>query len=253
MYVHRWGHGPRLVLALHGWGGTHATFEPLLPWLAEDVTLIAPDLPGYGASRPPAVWTEEALTAPLLELLDTLPAPVTLLGNCSGAIIGMLTALRRPASFERLVLIDPFASTPWYFRIFVQPIVGRFFYEVTFRNPIGRLLGNSATAAHRHERTDMFASFAEIPASTALGTLGLLTAVGQASHFASLRLETDLLHGERTFAAIRRGLHTWRAQWPHARVHEIGGAGHLPIIEASASVASFVFGAATAHGGSVAG
>lgn len=231
MYVHRWGHGPRLVLALHGWGGSHRTFEPLLPWLPDDVTLIAPDLPGYGATPPAAEWTAEVVTAPLVDLVRSLPAPVTLLGNCSGAILGLLTALRAPEAFSRVVLIDPFSRNPWYFKLFLVPGAGAFFFRVTFQNPIGRRLGNSATARHRAEDTDMFASFAAVPASTALGTLAVLDAVGDASHFASLHIPTDIVHGERTFGAIRTGLKQWQGQWPHARVHELAGAGHLPIVE----------------------
>jgi pimeloyl-ACP methyl ester carboxylesterase len=238
------------VLALHGWGGSHRTFEPLLPWLPADVTLIAPDLPGYGATPAVRQWTAEVVTEPLVELVRAQPGPVTLLGNCSGAILGLLTALRSPESFSRVVLIDPFARTPWYFRLFLVPGIGSFFFRATFQNPIGRRLGNTATARHRAEDTDMFASFAAIPTSTALGTLRVLDSIGDASHFASLDLPTDIVHGERTFGAIRAGLTQWQGQWPHARVHELAGAGHLPIVETPQALAAVAFSGFAAIGAS---
>lgn len=42
------------VLLIHGLGGTRRTWRHLIPGLARTHTVIAPDLPGYGLSDPPA-------------------------------------------------------------------------------------------------------------------------------------------------------------------------------------------------------
>ena len=51
------GHGPPVVL-LHGYAETSRMWRPLIPGLAANFTVIAPDLPGIGDSEiPPTVWT----------------------------------------------------------------------------------------------------------------------------------------------------------------------------------------------------
>src|SRR5262245_41576763 len=47
------GHGPA-VLLLHGYAETSRMWGPLIPKLATDHTVIAPDLPGIGDSDIPA-------------------------------------------------------------------------------------------------------------------------------------------------------------------------------------------------------
>lgn len=52
---HRWrllraGHGP-LALCLHGAGGSADSFGPLMEELSGSLTMVAPDLPGHGATR----------------------------------------------------------------------------------------------------------------------------------------------------------------------------------------------------------
>lgn len=46
--------GPTVVVLLHGWGRTHADWDRVIDLLPEDLTLVAPDLPGFGASPPPS-------------------------------------------------------------------------------------------------------------------------------------------------------------------------------------------------------
>ena len=46
------GHGPGLLL-LHGYPQTHAMWHKIAPRLAQDFTVVAPDLRGYGDSGKP--------------------------------------------------------------------------------------------------------------------------------------------------------------------------------------------------------
>jgi len=251
VYLHHYSHetpsgtvesAKRTFFAIHGWGGDHRTYAPIEPWREPEVDLYAPDLPGYGGTPPPESWTVDGLAASVASALDRVPSPrMTLVGNCSGAIIGLLGALQRPERIERIVLIDPFAYTPRYFRIFLWPVIGRAFYMFAFASPLGRWIANLATSRHRDASTDMTASFREINHDATWKTLKVLHEVGTIDRFAPLVVPTDIIVGARTFGAVRRSLAHWTALWPHARIHEIRGAGHLPIQEASEEVARRIF------------
>lgn len=49
--VKQWGQGPELIIALHGYGHTGATFAQLADQLPPSYTLCAPDLPFHGNTR----------------------------------------------------------------------------------------------------------------------------------------------------------------------------------------------------------
>ena len=54
-YLHVPGRGrdPMPLLLSHGWPGSVFEFHKLLPMLADDFTVVAPSLPGYGLSFKP--------------------------------------------------------------------------------------------------------------------------------------------------------------------------------------------------------
>lgn len=247
MHVERHGSGSRIFLGLHGWSGDHRTFDPLAPYLPPEATLYAPDLPGCGATPEPTCWTLEAVAGELVDLVRELARPsLTLIGSCSGALLGLEAAMRlleagESARLERLVLIDPFGYWPWYFRVFVSERIGRYAFAVSFANPLGRWVVNAALAARRRPETDLTEGFAGCRASTALSYLRLLGAIQSPEQFAPLRLPIDILHGEKTFRAVRRSAQIFARLWPQARIHVIAGAGHLPILEAPALVARYAF------------
>ncbi|MEV4127938.1 alpha/beta hydrolase [Nocardia sp. NPDC049707] len=97
---------PALVL-LHGFPSSSAMFRNLLPSLAEDCHLIAPDHIGFGQSAMPALdefeYTFDKLTEITLELLDTLGLDrFALYIQDYGAPIGLRIASRQP---ERVTAI----------------------------------------------------------------------------------------------------------------------------------------------------
>lgn len=238
----------RVFLGIHGWGGGTKTFVPLLPYLPAGIALVSVDMPGYGPSPRPAEWSVEHAIQPLVELIDELPGDLELLGNCSGAIFGMCAAQLRPERFKRLVLIDPFAYFPWYFRLLLVPGFGRLFYATAFQNPIGRILTNLGLAKHRGEGSDLTASFNELDHDVVYQYLVLLWEVGGYQRFATLESvpEIELLIGEKTFRAIRHSVELWKGIWPQAVEHICVGAGHLPIEETSSTLSRFAFGSSGA-------
>lgn len=242
MFIKRYGSGPRVFVGLHGWSGNHRTFAPLAPYVPDGVTLYAPDLPGYGKTPPPRQWTLENVTEAIVQGLQQVDTPVfTLIGNCSGAILGLLAAQCLIDRIPRLVLIDPFAYIPWYFRVFLSGRWGRYTYMSTFANPVGRWLTNTALRHHRTERTDLTDSFAVIDHTVTYGYLKMFATLEGIDRFGVFTIPIDIAYGERTFGAIRRSLPRWRHIWPHARCWEMKGAGHLPIMEATEQVARIAF------------
>jgi pimeloyl-ACP methyl ester carboxylesterase len=236
------GSGPHTWLALHGWSGSVETFEPLRRLLPADHRMIAVDLPGSGASPSPAAWTRDHLDQALVQTIDAIDTPTLhLLGNCSGAILGLSAARLRPNRFDRVVIIDPFAFVPWYFQLFLTPIAGPVMYYSSFANPVGRWITNTALARHRTRDTDLTTSFDRVNHAAILGTLRVLGEIGVIDSFAGVGRHHRILHGQRTFGAVRQSLPMWQALWPTADVIELKGAGHLPIQETTELLARHTF------------
>src|ERR687891_1089718 len=100
------GRGPVVVL-VHGLGGFAASWRPTIEALAGQVTLLAPDLPGFGRSAKPSIrygldFFAEALDA-FLEALGV--RPLALIGHSLGAGVALAWALRRPGRVDRLALL----------------------------------------------------------------------------------------------------------------------------------------------------
>jgi pimeloyl-ACP methyl ester carboxylesterase len=103
------GRGPAVVL-VHGLGNSSAVWRRVIPGLARDHLVVAPDLPGFGHSSPtrrrPLL---EAYTDFLAELIARVASgvPVAVVGNSVGGAVALRLALTRPDLVSRLVLVDP--------------------------------------------------------------------------------------------------------------------------------------------------
>jgi FAD/FMN-containing dehydrogenase/pimeloyl-ACP methyl ester carboxylesterase len=104
------GDGPPLVL-LHGVGGNGAHWAAVLDALAATHRVIAPDLPGQGASEP---LEADRLLAWLAELIErTCAAPPALIGNATGGAIAARFAAAHGDRVDRLVLVDALGLRPF--------------------------------------------------------------------------------------------------------------------------------------------
>src|SRR5882672_6374242 len=162
MHVECYGSGSQVYFGLHGWSGDHSTFAPLAANLPAGVALYSADLPGYGRSPAPRSWDLAAITDEIAGAIAAVDSPVIVIGNCSGAVFALLAADRMPGRIERLILIDPFAYLPWYFKIFLHERIGRYAYYSTFANPLGRWLTNLSLSRHRTTDTNLTESFASV-------------------------------------------------------------------------------------------
>lgn len=244
MFVERYGRGAETYFGLHGWGGDRRAFAPLAAHIPARASFHSADLPGCGQSSRPREWAVGAVTDEVVGAIQSLEARrVTLVGNCGGAVFALLAAQRLGAErIARVVMIDPFAYLPRYFRLFTSETIGRRAYEATFANPVGRWLTNQSLRGKRSGASDLTASFAATDHEAARRYLALFDEVGSVERFRGLDAQVDIAHGERSFGAVKRSLAAWRAVLPRARVTVLAGAGHLPISEATEQVAALLFG-----------
>lgn len=99
-----------VILMIHGFRGDHHGLRRLINAMP-DYLVIAPDLPGFGATGP---FTTAAHDAPgygaVIHSLRTeleLPASTVLLGHSFGSIVASHYAAAHPQAFSRLVLVNP--------------------------------------------------------------------------------------------------------------------------------------------------
>jgi pimeloyl-ACP methyl ester carboxylesterase len=103
--------GPRggdVVILLHGLGDSGETWAGVLPALARDYRVIAPDLAGFGrAPIPPEGMHFSVLTDYFAGFLDTIGVGrAALVGNSLGGAIAMRYAARHPERVARLFLLN---------------------------------------------------------------------------------------------------------------------------------------------------
>ncbi len=102
----RAGHGPVLLL-IHGIGDSSQTWTDVIGRLAEDYTVIAPDLLGHGASdKPRADYSLGGFANGMRDLLVLLGVDsATVVGHSLGGGIALQFAYQYPELVERLVLV----------------------------------------------------------------------------------------------------------------------------------------------------
>ena len=104
--------GAPVILAVHGITASHLAWLPVARWLADspgpDLTLIAPDLRGRGASSDlPGPYGLAGHAADLVALLDAVGVDqAVVVGHSMGGFVALVLAHLYPARVGRLVLVD---------------------------------------------------------------------------------------------------------------------------------------------------
>lgn len=127
------GAGPA-VLLLHGWPHTWQVWRDVMPTLAAQHLVIAPDLRGIGGSdREAGGYDAVSLAADLLGLLDALDVPTaSVVALDAGVTPAVMLALTNPSRVSRLALMEgmlpglpsPFdsgADPRWWFGFHTVP------------------------------------------------------------------------------------------------------------------------------------
>ena len=113
------------VILLHGFPESHRTWRGILPDLARDHYVIAPDQRGFARSSKPEgveAYAADRILADLIALADHLNIDrFTLVGHDWGGAIAWMAALARPDRVARLVIVN--APHPYLFQraLFDEP------------------------------------------------------------------------------------------------------------------------------------
>jgi pimeloyl-ACP methyl ester carboxylesterase len=104
----------RPVMFLHGVAGTHAYWTPTLEAVGASRRALAPDVPGFGASRPLSRgWSLEAAADVIAALATATGHPrLDLVGHSLGGALAAMVAIRHPRLVDRLVLVAPIGFRP---------------------------------------------------------------------------------------------------------------------------------------------
>ena len=110
--VRHGGSGPA-VLLLHGHPRTHVTWHRVAPLLAQDFTVVCPDLRGYGESSKPATtpdhapYSKRAMAGDCVALMRALGHErFCVAGHDRGLYVAQRLAMDHPAEVRRLALLD---------------------------------------------------------------------------------------------------------------------------------------------------
>jgi len=114
---------------LHGLFDSLETWIQLLPCLSDRFKLYAIDLPGFGKSPLPEVWTSSisGMVDAVIYFLDTKGLEtVSLVGNSMGGGLALAVAQKYPSRIERIVLLNPYGlpTIPMAAAGARRPIVG---------------------------------------------------------------------------------------------------------------------------------
>lgn len=102
------GDGDEAILFIHGMAGSSDTWRLVMPSLARDHVVLAPDLPGHGRSaKTPGDYSLGAAANSLRDLLIGLDVgPVTVVGQSLGGGVAMQFTYQHPELCRRLVLVS---------------------------------------------------------------------------------------------------------------------------------------------------
>lgn len=113
--------GPRdapPVILLHGFPESHRTWRDIVPDLARDHFVVAPDQRGYArSSKPQGVehYAPDKIVGDLIALADALGiGQFTLVGHDWGGAVAWMAALRHPKRVARLAIVN--APHPFVFQ-----------------------------------------------------------------------------------------------------------------------------------------
>jgi pimeloyl-ACP methyl ester carboxylesterase len=126
------GQGDPVVL-LHGWPETWYAWHKVMPALAQNYTVIAPDLRGLGdSSKPPTGYDGITVAEDIHQLVTQLGFnTISLVGHDIGTWVAYPYAAEHPTEVEKLVIMEvpppgfwpPPVPLPWWFSFHQTPDV----------------------------------------------------------------------------------------------------------------------------------
>ncbi|MCX5227243.1 alpha/beta fold hydrolase [Streptomyces sp. NBC_00233] len=236
--------GPRQaspLLLIHGSGASGGSWNPVVPALAGSRHVLRVDLPGCGQSPPAASYDVPGQAVRVAAHLDRLGlGPLTVVGHSSGGYVATALAEQRPDLVRSIALIS---TGPSLGALLPQPLVLR----VLLGPPFGPLLwsrrsdamirkGLRATAARPVDiPDDMVAEMRGTTYRTFRTVLRrgteYLAERSVPERLTTLDLPVLAVFGTADPRWEPSSVHEYDAV-PNARVEQLPGVGHLPMLEA---------------------
>ena len=244
------GSGPVLLL-VHGMAGSSATWQHVIPALAERYTVVAPDLLGHGESaKPRGDYSLGAHASLLRDLLNALGHErATCIGQSLGGGVVLQFAYQFPERCERIVLVGSGGlgtEVNLILRALTAPFAESLFSLVcsaTLRDAaarFGSLLGRRGVrlSPTGQEIWRSYASLADEPGRRAFfRTLRAVVDLGgQAIHagdrlYLAAHMPTLIIWGDHDPFIPHHHGSTTHAAIPGSRLEIFPGAGHYPHCE----------------------
>jgi pimeloyl-ACP methyl ester carboxylesterase len=237
-------------LLIHGIAGSSRTWEQVIPLLAREHTVLAPDLVGHGESAKPAGdYSLGAQASTLRDLLSVLGVErVTVVGQSFGGGVAMQFSYQFPEHCDRLVLVGSGGlgrEVSWLLRLLTIPGVEYVLPVVTpgfVRDRGNDLVSFLYKAGFRHARgVEMwraYASLSELESRRAfVRTLrGVVDPGGQSVNamdrlYLAARMPTLIVWGDRDTIIPVSHARAAHEAIPGSRLEIIEGAGHFPHVE----------------------
>jgi len=228
------------IVFLHCSSGSSGAWAPVMNQLGRDYLVLAPDLLGYGRSAP---WRRDVPLAAdgelgaLEALLDVAGRPIHLVGHSYGGTVALGAARRFPRWVASLTLIEPVAFH--LLRRADEPDGWREIAALAERHLALVGEGRDAAAAEAFvtywtgpkawqqmpdtARDSAVRSAVKVAAEWRL----MFASEDDLDAIAGIKAPTLLICGGRTRTPARRVVDILRQALPHARHHEIAGAGHM--------------------------
>jgi pimeloyl-ACP methyl ester carboxylesterase len=107
LFYKTFGTAPNYILILHGLYGSSDNWQSIAKQLADNHTVIVPDLRNHGRSPHSAIHSYESISQDITDLLDELNIEeVTLIGHSMGGKAAMTFAIQFPEKVKKLIVVD---------------------------------------------------------------------------------------------------------------------------------------------------
>ncbi len=255
------GEGPPLLL-LHGTGAASHSWRDLIPDLATDFQVVAPDLPGHGFTDTPTLsgLSLPGMAAGVSELLHTLDIrPALVVGHSAGAAILIRMALDGRISPAAIISLNgallpfggdanPVASSLAKV-LFLNPFAPRLF-AWTFATRDAERLIERAGSSIEARGLELYRRLASRPShvGAALGMMANWDLVGLNADLPQLKAPLLLVVGSNDRAISPDDAARVLRLVPNARIAALDGLGHLAHEEDPAAVAGLIRAEAAASG-----
>ncbi len=238
------------ILLIHGLAGSSKTWNAVMPVLAEQFDVIAPDLLGHGESaKPVGDYSLGAFASGLRDLLAVVDVQtVTIVGHSFGGGVAMQLAYQHPELLDRLILVGSGGlgrEVSWLLRMLTLP---GFEYVMPFGflkpmvelgTAVGRFAGRRGFRSKcLGELWRGYSSLAGAPNRSAfVRTMrGVIEPGGQMVNatdrlYLAARVPTLLVCGDRDGIIPVEHAYAAHAEIGRSRLEIMDGLGHFPHVE----------------------